>query len=410
MHHRHILIANNVYPPIMAGGAELIVAYQAEELARRGHRVTIVSTCGPEMEPYPVETRNGVTVIRFFPHNLYWSFTRGEKPGYQKALWHLRDAWNRDASRKFQDILSKKRPNLLHTHLIDGMSAVLWRRAKQSGIPVLHTAHDYHLLCPRAFMLTRSMALCTKPQLGCHIYRRWHLRTSRDVDLFCSPSQFLINKHLENGLQAKATAVVPNGIPLPQITLGAPRSPNAPLRFLFPARLTVEKGCNIVLEAMKYLPPELNFNLTVVGKGVLEEQFRVAAQKDKRLHFLGYVSGTEKDQIFRTSDCLLIPSIWYENAPVVIVEAAAYGMGVIGSRIGAIPEFVQDRETGLLFEPGNAQALAGAMQELIHNPARLDQFATNARNLLSRSTVAAMVTNYESHYDNLLSSAQHPAR
>ena len=63
----HVVVANNIYPPIMAGGAELIVAWLAEGLAARGHRVTVVSTCGPEMEPYPVETVNGVTVIRFFP-------------------------------------------------------------------------------------------------------------------------------------------------------------------------------------------------------------------------------------------------------------------------------------------------------------------------------------------------------
>ncbi len=52
----HIVVANNIYPPIMAGGAELIVAWLSEGLAARGHRVTVVSTCGPEMQPYPVET------------------------------------------------------------------------------------------------------------------------------------------------------------------------------------------------------------------------------------------------------------------------------------------------------------------------------------------------------------------
>lgn len=402
MAQRHILIANNVYPPIMAGGAELIVAYLAEGLAAQGDRVTVVSTCGPEMEPYPVENRNGVEIIRFFPKNFYWSFTRGHKPAYQKALWHLRDAWNRDASTRFKAILAEKQPDLLHTHLIDGMSAVLWRRAKQAGIPVLHTAHDYHLLCPRAFMLTRSMALCTKPQLGCQIYRRWHLHTANDVDLFTSPSQFLINKHIENGLKARATAVIRNGIPLPQVAARA-RDPQAPLKFLFPARLTIEKGCEVVLAALQHLPSDLNFELTVVGKGALEEKFTAAAAQDKRLRFLGYVSGEQKTQVFSQSDCLIIPSLWYENAPVVIVEAAAYGMGVIGSRIGAIPEFVKDQETGLLFEPGNPQALAAAMIELIRNPQRLPQFAANAQPLLAECTVDRMVANYSNAYQTLRS-------
>lgn len=399
---RHILIANNIYPPIMAGGAELIVAYLAEGLAARGNRVTVVSTCGPEMEPYPVETRNGVEIIRFFPKNVYWSFTRGnQQPGYKKALWHLRDAWNQDASRRFQTILAEKQPDVLHTHLIDGMSAVLWRRAKRAGIPVLHTAHDYHLLCPRAFMLTRSLALCTKPQIGCQIYRQWHLHTAADVDLFTSPSQFLINKHLENGLRAKQTAVIRNGIPLPHVT-PRQRASDAPLRFLFPARLTIEKGCAVVLAALQHLPQDLNFELTVVGKGPLEEQFKAMALQDKRLRFLGYVSGEQKNEVFSAADCLIIPSLWYENAPVVIVEAAAYGMGVIGSRIGAIPEFVADEETGLLFEPGNPQALAIAMMKLIRNPQRIQQFAHNAQKLLTECTVDRMVESYGAWYETLL--------
>ena len=92
-----MLLANNVYPPIMAGGAELIVSYLAEELVRRDHRVTVVSTCGPAMVPYPVEQRNGVEVIRFFPKNVYWSWERGEASRLDKLRWHLKDSWNRDA-------------------------------------------------------------------------------------------------------------------------------------------------------------------------------------------------------------------------------------------------------------------------------------------------------------------------
>src|SRR6185437_5364590 len=112
----HILLVNNLYPPIMAGGAELIVAYLGEALAARGHRVTAVSTCGPEMEPYPVEQRNGVEVIRFFPRNVYWSFARQGQGRMNRALWHMRDAWNRDAARRFRAVLAEKQPDMVHTH------------------------------------------------------------------------------------------------------------------------------------------------------------------------------------------------------------------------------------------------------------------------------------------------------
>lgn len=385
----------------MAGGAELIVSYLAEGLAARGHRVTVVSTCGPEMEPYPVEMRNGVEVVRFFPKNFYWHWTRGDRPGYQKALWHLSDAWNRDAARRFQQILdARQRPDLLNSHLIDGLSASIWAKAKGMGMAVMHTAHDYHLLCPRSLMLTKSLNICNDPQPGCRVYRAWHLHTTRHLDLFASPSQFLIEKHIEAGLQAKSTALLRNGIPLPTIA-EKQRMSGAPRRFIFAARLTVEKGCEVVLDALKRMPPDADFELLVAGKGPYEAAFRAAAEIDPRVKFLGFISGEDKDAAFRSSDCLLIPSLWYENAPVVIVEAAAYGMGVIGSRIGAIPEFVRHEETGLLFTPGDGADLAAAMLRVINEDALLPRFAANAQSLVASSGVETMVDHYLEHYSRL---------
>ena len=129
----HIVVANKVYPPIMTGGAELIVRYLCEGLVEQGHSVTVASTCHPDMEPYPVETIAGVEVIRFFPKNFYWSFEGAPHPPLQKVLWHVRDAWNRDAGRRFAAILARLRPDVVHTHVIDGMSATLWHEAKRAG-------------------------------------------------------------------------------------------------------------------------------------------------------------------------------------------------------------------------------------------------------------------------------------
>lgn len=396
----HILIANNIYPPIMAGGAELIVAELSERLVQRGHKVTVVSTCSPESEPYPVEIRNGVEVIRFFPKNLYWHWERGNRRGYEKALWHLRDAWNKDAGARFKKIIEEYKPDILHTHLIDGMSAVLWRRARQAGIPVVHTAHDYHLLCPRALLLNKSLKICETPEAFCRLYRKWHIHTTRDIDLFCSPSQFLINKHLEAGLVAERTAVVRNGITLPANIEKNYDKPSA-LKFLFAARLTVEKGCEVLLEALKLLPENLQFEFSIAGKGIYADKFIELSKNDQRIKYLGYISGAEKDAIFRKNDWLLIPSLWYENAPVVIVEAAAYKMGIIGSNIGAIPEFVEHEKTGLLFEPGNPVALADAIMRAVNDKEILRNLEKFTPRILSNSSIDNMVDGYLKHYESL---------
>jgi glycosyltransferase involved in cell wall biosynthesis len=396
----HVLVVNNIYPPIMAGGAELIVAWLSEGLAARGHRVTVVSTCGPEMEPYATETVNGVTVMRFFPRNLFWNFARaGEKP-YRRALWHLRDAWNSDAGRRFRAILDAAPPDLVHTHLIDGFSAAIWRRARQAGIPVVHTAHDYHLLCPRAFLLTRDWQICRRPALGCRAYRTWHLRTARDVNLFVSPSQFLLDHHRASGLVASQAAVVRNGIPLPHGTARSAQ-PTRP-RILFLTRLTIEKGVRVVLQAVASLPKTLDFELVIAGRGVLENEVREAAAADSRVRFLGYVTGEVKEALLTDSHFLLLPSLWYENAPVAVIEAAAYGLGVIGSRIGGVPELVRDGRTGVLFEPGDVAGLARIIAELVRGQRKLVDLQAESQALVEEHSVERMVDAYLGHYHRLL--------
>jgi glycosyltransferase involved in cell wall biosynthesis len=353
-----ILIANNIYPPIMAGGAELIVSYLAEELAARGNRVSVVSTCGPEMEPYPVEHRNGVEVIRFFPKNRYWSFARGRQAGVRAAStglarardalntmrWHFADAWNRDAARRLRQVMSESRPDLLHSHVIDGMSASLWGEARRQQVPVVHTAHDYHLLCPRAFLLSKSWKICSRPSVACRAYRAWHMRSTALVDLFTSPSRFLLDAHLGAGLRSTRSAVLSNGIPLAAV----PRSSHSMhrARFLLLTRLTVEKGVRVVLDAMAALPADFPVELAIAGQGPLAPEVDAAAARDRRIRVLGYIQGEEKAKALAWADHLLLPSLWYENAPVVVLEAAAYGLSLIASRIGGIPEFVREGVPG----------------------------------------------------------------
>ena len=398
----HLLLVNNVYPPIAAGGAELIVAWLAEELAAREHRVTVVSTCGPEMQPYPVEQRNGVTVLRFFPRNVYWQFAREGQPRHRRALWHLRDAWNRDAGRQFAAILSEAPPDIVHTHLLDGFSAAVWDRARRAGVPIIHTAHDYHLICPRAFLMTRDWRICRTPGVGCRVYRAWHLRTARCVDLFVSPSQFLLEQHQRAGLVVRRSAVVPNGIPLPKRTVRHDARHDGTTRLLMLTRLTVEKGVRVALQAVAMLPRDLKFELVIAGRGPLEDDVREAAVRDPRIRFVGYVSGADKHALLSSGQHLLIPSLWFENAPVAVVEAAAYGLGVIASRIGGLPELVREGRTGLLFEPGNAADLANVLRGLLTAATALPDLAEESWALAQDHSVSRMADAYLDCYAGLL--------
>jgi glycosyltransferase involved in cell wall biosynthesis len=408
----HVLLVNNIYPPLQGGGAERVVAWLGEELAARGHRITVVSTCGPEMEPYPVEHRNGAEVIRFFPRNVYWNVARQGQPRARRAIWHLRDAWNRDAGRRLDAVLRESRPDVMHTHLIDGFSAAIWARAKRGGIPVVHTAHDYHLLCPRAFMMDRAWRICTQPAAACRVYRAWHLSTTRHVDLFVSPSRFLLDQHGSAGLACKRTAVVPNGVPPPAAAAHARalRQPVPPLRVLLLSRLTVEKGVRVALEAMSRLSPAVPVELLIAGTGPLEAELRAAAGADPRIRFHGHVSGEAKEGLLAQAHHLLMPSLWYENAPVAAVEAAAFGLGVIGSRIGGIPEIVRDGRTGFLLEPGDADALAQTIAGLASGALSLPRLGAESADVAAAHSVTRMADSYLRHYADLTASCITPAR
>ncbi len=209
--------------------------------------------------------------------------------------------------------------------------------------------------------------------------------------------------------------MVRNGIPWPieAARIRSARSSAPPLRLLLLCRLTVEKGVRVVLEAMHRMPPDLAVTLTVAGRGPLEDEVHQAAAIDPRIHFAGYVSGEAKEKLLADAHHLLIPSLWYENAPVAVVEAAAYGLGVIGSRMGGIPELVREGSTGFLFEPGDAAGLADAIGELATGARGLPSLAEDTAALAREHTLDRMADAYLGHYETLrdeLAPASGPSR
>ena len=250
-------------------------------------------------------------------------------------------------------------------------------------------------------MLTRDLRICVNPGFVCRNYRRWHINTTRYVDIFTGPSKFLIDRHIEAGLPVKHVEVIRNGIPtMPGGTVQSAENGSA-LRLLLASRLTEEKGVRVVLRALSLLPANLKVTLEIAGKGPLEDEVKKAASSDPRIRFHGYVSGEAKQRLFGQVDCVLLPSLWYENAPVVIVEAGSFGLGVIGSDIGAVPEFVTDGRNGILFTPGSAESLRDAILKVACNPDLRMTFRHEGVKFASNHTVEQMVDEYIERYRRL---------
>lgn len=379
-----MLIVNSLYAPFVVGGAEVVSEELATSLVAQGHRATVATSCSRD-QGFSFERMNGVDVYRFFPKNLWWLYERFA-PGDQRSVidklrWRVVDAWNRDAGERFSEILHRVRPDVVHTHNIKGFSPIVWEIAQRSGTPVVHTGHSYELICADGALLSRRGRSCA-PQsrcLTCNVHGAWYRTTADAIDVFCSPSRYLLRAHAEAGVVLKRPTHVRNGVgrrgPPPR---NHRTRESGPIRYLYLGQLAGHKGIDTLIDAIG-LASGARFIVDIAGRGDWQARLEALAGTDERVRFHGFVDGSRKDRLLSEADVLIFPSIWVENAPMSIAEAFCYGLPVIGSRIGAIPEFVQHNINGLLFEAGNATALAASMVRLAQQPIKVRRLRHGAR-------------------------------
>jgi glycosyltransferase involved in cell wall biosynthesis len=408
-----VLVVNSLYAPFVVGGAEVVAEMLATTLAAQGHRVSVVTSCSRDRD-LGVDRINGVDVYRFFPKNLWWlheRFAPGDRRSVVDRLrWRITDAWNRDAGEKFSQILDRVRPDVLHTHNIKGFSPVVWHIARRRGIPVVHTGHSYELICADGALLSRSGKSCA-PQsrcMTCNVHGAWYRTKADAIDVFCSPSDYLLRAHAEAGVVLKRSALVRNGIARREAQPRSPRTAQRrPVRYLYLGQLAGHKGIDTLIGAIGRASGA-DFTVDIAGRGDGEAGLKALARSDGRVRFHGFVEGDRKDQLLSSADVLIFPSIWVENAPMSIAEAFCHGLPVIGSRIGAIPEFVNHGTNGLLFEVGNAVSLAACMTRLCDRPDELHRVKEGAKRAGdSWPTPQNMAAAYVGIYRSLLGS---PAR
>ena len=360
-----VLLVNSLYSPFRVGGAELVTELLATTLARQGHRVTVVTSCSRQ-DGSSLETRDGVQIHRFFPPNLWWlheRFTAGDtRSRCAKLSWRIRDCWNSAAGRRFAEIVDRLRPDVVHTHNIKGFSPILWSIARRRRIPVVHTAHSYELICTSGLLLDAQNRACPPGARcgACRVQGRWYGAQARSIDVFCSPSKYLLQAHWEAGLPIRHGAVVRNGTARTGASSSSHRRQGEPVRFLYLGQLARHKGLHVLAEAVRRCSSP--FRIDLAGDGEAAGAVRALAMSDARVHYHGFVDGERKRELLLDADALIFPSIWVENAPMSVIEALCQGVPVIASDIGATAELVEHGANGLLFRAGDAQALAEVMQ------------------------------------------------
>lgn len=394
-----ICLISNLYPPNVLGGAEVSVKKVSEELVKRGHEVIVITT---QFNDKKIEIINGVKIYQIDPLNIYAIYDHPNKTVFLKPLWHIIDLWNPYDDAIIKKILKRENPDVVHIHNFKGLSISSFAPAKSLNIPIVFTAHDYSLICMRANLLNSSGEICKNTPLTCKIYNKIQKQLVKNKpDLLISPSQFVINKLRSNGLfQDVKAEKVPLGIELKSKKFEKDYST---IDILYVGNLGEHKGVHILLNAFKKLKNN-NIRLNIVGKGTCEKKLKIMAENDKRIKFHGFLEGKELLNMYENANLTVVPSIWYDNSPMVIYESFNSGTPVIGSRIGGIPELVEDGFNGYLFEVGNVVELEKLLEDLINKPDKLKKLENGTIESIKKYSMENHIKKLEKEYQLLTKS------
>jgi glycosyltransferase involved in cell wall biosynthesis len=408
---RHrVLICSNVYPPDFVGGAELIAHQYAKCLARLGHEVLVFagdtrSRCARHHTTWR-DVYEGVRVVRVRLNHQDFSpdFSNFSHP---------------DLDRDFTALVDEFRPTVVHCHNLTGLSAGVLHSARALQLSTIVTLHDHWGFCYRNTLMKNPGEICLdyrrcaecRPSISDGADRGIPIRLRNDflameldlADLLISPSRYLADRYVQAGFAVEQIEVIPYGIDVVRFAALQGRSVPTRLRFAFVGHFGAHKGLHVLAEALTHLREMRDrFELFLVGEGELLSVMRqhvIDHGWEKTVVFPGKVDNAEIETVYRRTDVLLLPSIWPENQPVSITEAMAAGIPVVASRIGGIPELVDNGHTGFLVQAGDPEELATKMEAFIRNPDLVRELGAKAAERIAGNTFERRVTEYVSRYD-----------
>jgi len=345
-----LCLINNYYGAHARGGAESVVYQIAKAAKTAGHQVLIISGGMAEVRQRKPE---GYWLTLETP----WLFNRGR---YQKLIAHL---FGKTTARRLAEELKIYQPDLVISNNVYGLGLAVLSTPWRAGFKQYHILHDTQLLHPSGLVYAGHEALIDN--VPAQVFRFLARRHTKGITRVISPSDWLLAWHRQRGLFTNINgAVLPNPKPLNDIK----RPENKlPWKLLFVGQLEKHKGVEVLLKAWSILSADKNWDcrLVIVGSGTLEAEVQAAANKDKHLIYRGHLEASEVYMIMQDSHLLIMPSIVWENAPLVLSEAAAVGLPAIGSDLGGIAEIISNPSR--LFVPNQAEDLVLAIFRILKN-------------------------------------------
>ena len=375
-----ILMVNKFLYP--RGGAETYMLRLGEALARRGHQVEYF---GMYDEKNTVGNSGGLSTAPMDFHAR----------SAARFLYPLRILYSFEARRKLGAVLDRLRPDVVHLNNINfQLTPSVIDAVKGRDIPLVQTVHDYQMICPNHMLYNleeeRVCQRCVRgSRWSCARYRcihgsrvksilgaaegdlSWGRHSYEKVDRYICPSSFLARQLLRaSPIYQGRLEVLHNFIELPDpaeiLPLGDPEREYV----VFAGRLSREKGLDLLAQAARLLP---RVTFRVAGSGEMEAALRGIPN----VELLGFLSGEPLRRLIAGAQAALVPSVWYENCPLSILEAHALGVPVVTADRGGMAELVEDGVTGALFHELSGRSLAEAVEGLLSDRPALARMRAN---------------------------------
>jgi len=332
----HILQIHNFYK--YRGGECEVVAREHELLTSAGHTVSRFTADSGELD------------------TLGW---------ISKALALSRITFNPRSYRTLLATLSDTKPDIVHVHnVFPLLSPSVYTACRSRGIPIIQTVHNYRFICPAGTMY-RAGRICEEcATQGTHAavahrcvhksfvislqYARAIAHARRPagflhaIDRYIALNQFGRRMLVAAGVEESRIDVLSNYA----VEIAKRRSLPKGDYVLYLGRLAQEKGLELLLEAAAELP---DISFVIAGDG----PYTPDTQHHTNVQWVGRISGERKRQLVASAQALVIPSVWYENNPMVVIEALSQGTPIIASSIGGLPEMFENGQSGYLFAPGD---------------------------------------------------------
>jgi glycosyltransferase involved in cell wall biosynthesis len=387
----------------LTGGADTFFFKTCDLLVERGHEVAHFSTKHPQNRASPYAD---YFVDGFTEQSVSQLSTARKTTAFFNGIYSF------DAKRNLSRLVEDFKPDLAHAHSFNyQLSPSIFDVFRGSRVPLVVTLHDYHFICG-AGTLHVDGAICERCRGGRHynLLRHrcyWNLPASLMATLshylhdtrrswsvaskLLSPSNFLRNKLIAFGIPENRIAHLPIFIDFPEQST---ESTYAPEYVLYFGQLGPNKGIEVLLKATK----SLDCRLYLIGDGPLSAWVDVqCANNPGRLKRIPFVSSRQELQqyIAKAAFCV-VPSTWYENQPATILESYSMSKPVVGSRLGGIPELIDDKHTGLLFEAGSEADLREKIRFMLERPELCLEWGRNGNRKVREEFSRA------AHYDRLM--------